>query len=269
MIGLNYLGKMGQLGNQMFQYAALRGIANNLGLEYTVPNHNEAVDDGIGNILRIELYDAFDIKPPNLGLLQTNDYIQEAHFHFDENLYNTCKDNCSIVGFFQSYKYFSNIRDEIVKDFTVKKEYRDDCKSIIKQLDNPIALHIRRGDFLINSANHYNLSMSYYKNALDCFDNNRQVIIFSDDPDWCFNHELFSDDRFIVTKSDSPYHDLYLMTKCDDFIIANSTFSWWGAWLCTNPDKVVLYPDKWFGPNNQKNLTHDLFPNDWRMINEN
>ena len=68
--------------------------------------------------------------------------------------------------------------------------------------------------------------MRYYKNALDQFDEDRQVIIFSDDPDWCYKQKLFSSDRFIITKSDSPYHDLYLMTQCDDFIIANSTFSW-------------------------------------------
>ena len=128
MIGLNYLGKMGQLGNQMFQYAALKGIANNRGLEYTVPNHTEVLEDGLGNKLRIELYDAFDIHPKNQGLLPTNEYVQEANFHFDQDLYNECPDNCSIVGFFQTEKYFLNIRDQIVKDFRVKKTYRDDCK---------------------------------------------------------------------------------------------------------------------------------------------
>jgi len=148
------------------------------------------------------------------------------------------------------------------------KEYRDDCKSILKQFDHPIALHIRRGDFLINSLNHYNLSMRYYKNALDCFDEDRQVIIFSDDPDWCYKQKLFASDRFIIPKSDSPYHDLYLMTQCEDFIIANSTFSWWGAWLCKYPFKEVIYPHKWFGPNNANKSTIDLFPKSWRIINE-
>ena len=269
MIGLNYLGKMGQLGNQMFQYAALKGIARNRGLEYTVPNHREVLEDGLGNKLRIELYDAFDIFPKNQGLLPTNEYVQEAHFHFDQDLYNECPDNCSVVGYFQTEKYFVNIRDEIVKDFKVKKEYRDDCKSILKQFDHPIALHIRRGDFLINSGNHYNLSLSYYENALKEFDDDRQVVIFSDDPDWCYEQELFADDRFLISDKDNgAYNDLYMMTQCSDFIIGNSTYSWWGAWLCTNPKKVVLYPDKWFGPN-LNNSTEDLFPNDWRMINEN
>ena len=269
MIGLNYLGKMGQLGNQMFQYAALKGIARNRGLDYTIPNHKEIFEDGLGNKLRIELYDAFDIYPSNRGLLPTNDYVQETHFHFDEELYKSCPDNCSLVGFFQSPKYFLNIREEIIKDFKFKKVIVDECKSILKQFHSPIGLHIRRGDFLINSANHYNLSMSYYENALDCFDDDRQVVIFSDDPEWCFEQKLFDHDRFLVSQSNSPYHDLYLMTQCSDFIIANSTYSWWGAWLCMNPYKDVIYPNRWFGKNNAGKSTIDLFPRSWRVINEN
>ena len=269
MIGLNYLGKMGQLGNQMFQYAALKGIARNRGLDFIIPNHSEAIQDSLGNTLRIELFEPLNIKSNNYGLLETNEYVQEAHFHFDEDLYNNCPDNCSLFGYFQSPKYFLNIREEIIKDFKFKKEIINECKSILKQFDNPIALHIRRGDFLINSANHHNLPMSYYENALDRFDDDRQVVIFSDDPEWCFEQKLFNDDRFLVSQSNSPYHDLYLMTQCADFIIANSTYSWWGAWLCMNPFKEVIYPNRWFGPNNASKSTIDLFPRSWRILNEN
>ena len=269
MIGLNYLGKMGQLGNQMFQYAALKGIARNRGLDFMIPNHSEAIQDSLGNILRIELFEPFNIKSNHYGFLETNEYVQEAYFHFDEDLYNNCPDNCSLFGYFQSPKYFLNIREEIIKDFKFKKQIISECKSILKEFDNPIALHIRRGDFLINSANHHNLPMSYYENALDCFDEDRQVIIFSDDPDWCFKQKLFNNDRFLVSQSNSSYHDLYLMTQCSDFIIANSTYSWWGAWLCTNPFKDVIYPNRWFGPNNANKSTVDLFPRSWRILNEN
>ena len=184
-------------------------------------------------------------------------------------MYNNCPDNSSLYGFFQSPKYFLNIREEIIKDFKFKKEIIDECKPILKQFDYPIGLHIRRGDFLINSANHHNLPMSYYENALDRFDDDRQVVIFSDDPEWCFEQKLFSDDRFLVSQSNSSYHDLYLMTQCADFIIANSTFSWWGAWLSQNPYKEVIYPNRWFGPNNANKTTIDLFPRSWRMIDEN
>ena len=111
--------------------------------------------------------------------------------------------------------------------------------------------------------------MSYYENALDRFDDDRQVVIFSDDPEWCFEQKLFNDDRFLVSQSNSSYHDLYLMTQCADFIIANSTFSWWGAWLSQNPYKEVIYPNRWFIPNNANKTTIDLFPRSWRMIDEN
>ena len=136
-------------------------------------------------------------------------------------------------------------------------------KLIFKNLD-PIALHIRRGDFLKNSGNHHNLGLDYYKQALNQFNPKQQVVIFSDDPQWCLEQELFEGDRFMVSSGNGPYHDLYLMSLCSDFIIANSTFSWWGAWLANRG--TVVAPKKWFGPNNQHLSTKDLYPASWKII---
>ena len=264
MIGLNYLGKMGQLGNQMFQYAALKGIARNRGLDFTLPNHSEAIQDSLGNTLRIELFEPFNIKSNNYGFLETNEYVQEAHFHFDEDLYNNCPDNCSLFGYFQSPKYFLNIREEIIKDFKFKKVIVDECKSILKQFHSPIGLHIRRGDYLRNSMNHHNLTLEYYEKALSYFPRDQQVVIFSDDTEWCMEQLLFIDNRFIVSEGNGSYHDLYLMTKCSDFIISNSTYSWWGAWLANTG--TVIAPDTWFGPNNAHKSLKDLYPSHWKVI---
>ena len=244
MIGLNYLGKMGQLGNQMFQYAAIKGIAKNRGYDFCIPNHHEVVNDGLGNKLRIELFDVFEIPSIEYGLLETDNVIQESDFSFDEKLFNECPDNSCIVGFFQSEKYFKNIKSEIKQDFTFKKEYLESYDEVKGLFDNPIALHIRRGDFLFNSENHHNLSLSYYENALKQFDPDRQVVIFSDDTKWCKSQELFSDDRFLVCETGNSYVDLCIMSKCSDFIIANSTFSWWGAFL--NLNRTICMPSKWF-----------------------
>ena len=117
---------------------------------------------------------------------------------------------------------------------------------------------------MINSDNHYNQSLDYYEKALSKFDSKRQVVIFSDDPQWCVEQKLFESDRFIVSSGNDPYIDLYLMSQCDDFIIANSTFSWWGAWLA-NRGKVIA-PKKWFGPNNSHLNTKDLYPEHWEII---
>jgi hypothetical protein len=94
----------------------------------------------------------------------------------------------------------------------------------MSEVDRPIALHIRRGDFIINSANHNNLGLDYYESALNRFDDDRTVIIFSDDPEWCKEQKLFEDDRFLVSEGNDSYTDLCLMSLCTDFIIANSTF---------------------------------------------
>ena len=157
------------------------------------------------------------------------------------------------------------ILDRYKDQFTFKKHIVDECKEIVEEcFEEPIALHIRRGDFLINSANHHNQTLDYYEEALNKFDVKRQVVIFSDDPKWCMEQELFSGDRFLVSEAAGPYHDLYLMTQCSDFIIANSSFSWWGAWLA-NRGKVIA-PKKWFGPNNSHLNTKDLYCEGWEVI---
>lgn len=268
MIGLNYLGRMGQLGNQMFQYAAIKGIAKNRGFSFTIPQHTESIRDALGNTLRIEIFDVFNITPDSTGFLMANSLYSEEGFHFDEKVYNECPDGVCLYGYFQSEKYFKNVESEIRKEFIFKQDYYDACEELKPMLNNPIALHIRRGDFLINSGNHHNLDLSYYKNALREFDSDRQVIIFSDDAKWCKEQELFSDDRFLVSETGNSFVDLCLMTLCSDYIIANSTFSWWGAWLSQNQNKIVIYPNKWFGTNNLDKSTKDLFPEEWRMINE-
>jgi hypothetical protein len=264
MIGFDYLGKAGQLGNQMFQFAAIKGIAQNRGYDMCIPKHNQKHHDGIGNILTIELDNVFDIECQRSTI--GSDILTEQRFDFDETLFNNCPDNVSLYGFFQTEKYFKHIEDTIRRDFIFKKSIRDDCKEIVEEVfdQDPIALHIRRGDFLINSGNHHNLSLDWYEKALKKFDPDREVIIFSDDIFWASAQELFKPDRFIISDGNSSYHDLFMMTQCSDFIIANSTFSWWGAWLA-NTGRVVA-PSKWFGPNNAHLNTQDLYPSHWEIL---
>ena len=265
-VGFNYLGKMGQFGNQMFQYAATLGLSRYIGVSFTIPNHDEVVIDALGNRLRIELFDCFNINPDNVGLLKTDNVLAERGFDYDDKILNVDRRlDFTLHGFFQTERYFKHCEDEVREQFIFKQEIFDDCNSIIDScFESPIALHIRRGDFLINSDNHYNQSIEYYENALSKFDSDRQVIIFSDDPKWCMEQEVFSGDRFLVSESSGPYHDLYMMSQCDDFIIANSTFSWWGAWLA-NRGRVIA-PKKWFGPNNAHLNTKDLYCENWEVL---
>jgi hypothetical protein len=271
MIGFNALGRMGRFANQMFQYASLKGIARNTGVDFCIPNHSQAVDDGIGNKLRTELFDSFDLNV-NVGLLNNGHApaVVERFFHFDEELFSLCPDHITLQGYFQSEKYFKNIEKEIREDFTFKDEVLKPCKEMISSVENPIALHIRRTDYLTNSENHFNLPLEYYKSALKHFDVNRNVIVFSDDPAWCQEQELFSSDLFMISENTDNRVDLCLMSLCSDFVIANSSFSWWGAWLSQNKNKKVIAPVQWFGKTGytKDHDTKDLIPDGWIRISD-
>lgn len=268
MLAFNYLGKLGRLGNQMFQFAAVKGIARNRGYDYCIPNHNQVVKDPYGFDLKIELFYPFkmsNVSPRNIKLLDRGyaPVAEEKHFHFDELLFNMCPDEISLAGYFQSEKYFKHIGNEIRSDFSFKDEILEPCKEMIGSIGEAISLHVRRTDYLTNP-NHTALGLDYYEEALKQFNGTSSVLVFSDDPEWCKEQELFSGDRFMISESGDQYVDLCLMSLCNQHVIANSSFSWWGAWLSGSDD--VVAPVKWFGKDNQDKDTKDLIPERWVRI---
>ena len=283
MIGFNHIGTIGRFGNQMFQYAALKGIAANRGFDYTIPPENSQIQiDNYG------LLEAFELSTnKNVGWKESSGTVQERHFHFDEEIFNNCPDEVNIHGFFQSEKYFKHIEDDIRKDFTFKSEWLEPCQDMIKQLDtDPIFLHVRRGDpgladkrgfkwAYVNLAHQHPVQpLEYYEKALAEFDDEQPVIVFSDSIDWVKEQPFFQGDRFMFSEPEDkhsdgalvPYLDMCLMSLCDHAIIANSSMSWWGAWLIKNPNKKVIAPSMWFGSDYADKDTSDLYCEGWKVI---
>ena len=262
MIGFNALGQLGRLGNQMFQFAALKGIARHHGYQFCFPpsvNKNEWTDHqllipfklGSTNELNIQY---IDVDRPT---------VLEKGFGFDKDLFDTCPDWITIQGFFQTEKYFKHIEKEIKNDFIFRDDISIPCGEMMSSIGDAVALHIRRTDYITNP-NHTCLSMDYYQKALTYFKDD-PVLIFSDEPNWCKEHELFEDDRFMISDSNDQYIDLCLMSMCKGHIIANSSFSWWGAWL-SDSDKVIA-PKGWFeGSNNSHLDTKDIYCSEWTVL---
>ena len=170
------------------------------------------------------------------------------------------KDNSFFDGFFQSEKYFPN-RKFIQKLFEPSDEVKSYLKNKYGDVSNYTSLHVRRADYIQKASFHPPCSMEYYERALDMIQGN--VLVFSDDLNWC--KENFLGNRFTFISGNRDYQDLFLMSMCKNNIIANSSFSWWGAWLNTNLNKKVIAPKKWFGP--QLPLSSDdIYPNTWEII---
>ena len=278
-IGYNRLGSNGRLGNQMFQYAALLGIAVHKGYDWVIPPFEGYGDSNYG------LFDCFkmsSVKEENFGYVQGQS-IQSGCFHFSQEFFDNCPDNINLHDYFTTEKYFKNIEDLIRNDFEFKDEILNPCKEIFDDLKNSIFLHVRRSDYISSQVHHPLCSLQYYENALKHFDESSPVLVFSDDIEWCKDQELFSSDRFMLSeyqekypqKSDTndgkqnaliPYFDLCMMTLCFGGIIANSTLSWWGAWLIKNPTQPIIVPDPWFGPGYNHYIMDDLLPKNWIKV---
>ena len=284
------------LGNQMFQYALGRRISyiNNTPLILDINNYSISLATPRKYMLHIfnikEKFTFFNKiprkKPLRLLRRYTDNlinyyrksilklsYIKEKHFHFDPAIL-TLKDNVYLEGCWQSEKYFYDISDIIRKDFTFKKEPDNINRKMIEKISNTnsVCVHVRRGDYVSNPAvaeKHGICSNEYYNTCINFIKekvSNPHFFIFSDDPEWAqINIKPDYQATYINHNgSDKDYEDMRLMIHCKHFIIANSSFSWWGAWLGEYSDKLVLAPEKWF---NTKELDiKDIIPDRWIRV---
>ncbi len=181
-----------------------------------------------------------------------------------------------IIGYWQSEKYFLEFEKEIRNEFHISVEPSSSNQVILMRINtcNSISLHIRRGDFIydrISSELHGSCSIQYYQKAVDLISStiaNPVFFIFSDDINWAkANLHLNFETVFIdINDAKTDYEDLRLMSSCKHHILANSTFSWWGAWLNPSLDKIVIAPQKWFADEEWNNRTSDLIPTTWIRI---
>lgn len=285
---------IGGLGNQLFQYALGRNLAlkNNTELKLDISGFEtyKLHKYGLHHFNIIENFasekDLMHIKMPSSPVKNflidinckltgniTQLYFKEAHFNFDPNFFKLT-DNQYLDGYWQSEKYFKDIKSVIVNDFKIKTAPNSANKKMSESIENSnsISIHIRRGDYITDAKtnnDHGVCSWEYYENAIEKIVNlveNPLFFIFSDDPLWVEkNFEIAYDHIYVnINDADKNYEDLRLMTLCKHHIIANSTFSWWGAWLNLNPDKIIYAPKKWF--DNLELNTNDLIPTEWMQI---
>ena len=232
MIGYNTLGTNGRLGNQMFQYASLRGIADKHGYDFCIPpeDHPTYAD--------YALFLAFKMEGIKTGLI-SGSTLSESGYEFDENLFNTCPDNVNLNGYYQTEKYFKHAEKNIRKDFTFKDDILEACKEYIDQYDDISFLHVRRGDN-VGREDYYPMpTPEWMGEMVEKHFPNRPILICTDDLDWVKSQDAFKDDKYIISetrlyydtpvmigggsyaKSLIPYYDLCLMSLCNGAIIAN------------------------------------------------
>ena len=275
MITYSKIGHFGRLGNQMFQFAATVGIARKTNQGFAFPKENteipsvEDFKDGVRREVSFDLPKYFPniertLQP--LKEIQTYHIAQEPYFHFCPDLF-TVPDQTNLMGYFQTEKYFEHCSDLILGFFQfdkdIKKQAENNFPSFPVKLEY-VSIHLRRGDYAGLQQFHPVMDADYYFDAMTQFmDGDYCFLIFSDDIQYA--KELFGEQENIVyIEGNDPAVDMCMMTMCDHNVIANSSFSWWGAWLNDNTNKKVIAPKRWFGPAYKGvHDTKDLYPQSW------
>lgn len=266
VVGIN-----GGLGNQMFQYALYLKLKS-LGKDAYIDD--EILVSKLNNTSALKIFDVFDLEYKKcdkrmvrkladvsmaplsrarrkfFGARDRKDtlYTEKLDYNYSEEVYNL--DNKYLSGYWQTERYFSDIRGIINKNFTFRIP-EEEVGSILSKINstNSVSLHLRRGDYVGNSVYDNICNEAYYKNAIDCikgYVDTPHFFVFSDDPSYA--RERYSGEEFTIVdsfKGNRSHYDMFLMTKCKHNIVANSSFSWWGAWLNKNEDKIVACPKKW------------------------
>lgn len=284
---------LGGLGNQMFQYAVGRALAVRCGVGLLLDTR--AFDDYplrsyALRQLAIEGDELTDAQCKELGLANLDagrlrlllaqwigntrlTTIREKSYEFDVSVLNA-PSACYLMGYWQSPKYFAAIDDEIRREFSVRAPLVGENLEVSRSIGNcrAVSVHVRRGDYVSNpltnryhgtcDPDYYMAAEAQIRQRLD----QPTLFVFSDDPEWAAQNLRFQSPTVIVRHNgpERDCEDLRLMTLCKHHIIANSTFSWWGAWLSANPCKIVVAPRNWFRDASQ--TTADLIPEDWIRV---
>ncbi len=275
----------GGLGNQMFQYALYLKLCS-MGREVKFDDITEYELDNARPVmlwafgLTYPRADQEEINKITDGFLNLSHRIrrklfgrksleyQEKNCNYDPQVLQ--RDPAYLTGYFQSEKYFMDVKEQVRRAFTFSEgiwkgqdeEIRRKMQNFLGQIQGceSVSVHVRRGDYLEKEEIYGGIcTVAYYKSAIEYMQRKRKesrFFLFSNDPEWVrewVNANYRGDNRFVIiegTQEETGYLDLFLMSRCKNHIIANSSFSWWGAWLDENPRKRVIAPAKW--ANNQE-----------------
>ncbi|WP_410501913.1 alpha-1,2-fucosyltransferase [Exiguobacterium acetylicum] len=284
------------LGNQMFQYALYIYLKNE--------GFNSFIDSKTNYNLSkqhngYELEKVFHIKPKEINekmikkyrlnkeslidkllkkiAINTTYYKEKREFIFDKTILK--KKNEYLKGYWQSYKYIEPVENIIkeqfqfkIDDFLLNEVNKKTLSNILKT--NSISVHVRRGDYYQgNNINKFGniTTLKYYEKAfkkISTLVENPHYFIFSDDIEWCKKNLKEKNIHYVdANKKENSFIDMYLMSKCDHNIIANSSFSWWGAFLNSHEEKIIIAPSKWL--HGQLYEETEIVPNEWIKIDEN
>lgn len=248
IVTFKQLGNYGRLGNGLFQVAATIGYAKKHNLNYVFPKWEHS-----------HFFQIPQETFKDLALIKTSSQYDEPGFGYSEIPF---RKDCNLHGYFQSWKYFSHCEAYIRGVLSPRQE-------VYKPEDfaGLCSIHVRRTDYLKFPNHHPTLDMRYYEAAMERVPVS-DFVVFSDDVDWCKNNFKNSNGKNIVIQNvNSHYTDFGFMTAIEHSIIANSSFSWWAAWLGVSVDKVVVAPKNWFGPAlTPTHPTNDLIPPNWILI---
>jgi hypothetical protein len=289
----------GGLGNQMFQYASAKALAIRLKQPFFLDISSFEAD--IPNVAKrtFEL-DLFpNLKPAFLKSFKTSGFYQltrwdnrlkkllgirigsvlhENTHSFNESIL-TVKPPVLLKGYWQTEKYFQNIRDVILKVFEFPRLSETDINTaLLEEIDKSeaVAVHVRRGDYIAYESTHNFhgvCNIGYYENAIRFFIDNYpgcRFYFFSDEPEWVQSNLMqngINGKVISVNKGANSWKDMLLMSKCKHNVIANSSFSWWGAWLNQHSQKKVIAPSRWFKTSDPFYEPNDIVPENWLKFN--
>lgn len=283
---------VGGLGNQMFCYAAGKALASHLNVSLQLDTysyhqyklHQYALnyfDIGtkIANQKEYAVINPHSYFKKILAYLspskQKLSLYQEKNLTYDDQV-SKLPDQTYLSGYWQSEKYFLNIEKDLRRDFKFKTDANQINTDFITRIQscNAISVHIRRGDYISNAnanAVHGTCDLNYYQSAAALLQSkldqkNLTYFVFSDDPEWVQHHLKLDGHMIFVSHNNGSqnHEDLRLMSACQHHIIANSTFSWWGAWLNSSKEKIVIAPKQWFKDKSYN--CRDLIPESWIRI---